>query len=34
MHRPFDLPALGLRAGVPREIAALLDSGEPICGLT
>ena len=33
MHTLFDLPQLRLQPGVPREIAALLEAGEPIRGL-
>jgi hypothetical protein len=33
MHVLFDLPRLRLQVGVPRDIAALLEAGEPIRGL-
>jgi hypothetical protein len=33
MHLLFDVPRLRIQAGVPREIAALLDLGVPIRGL-
>lgn len=33
MHVLFDLPLLRLQPGVPREIAAVLEAGEPISGL-
>jgi uncharacterized protein (DUF1501 family) len=33
MHVLFDLPLLRLQPGVPREIAAVLEAGEPIRGL-
>jgi hypothetical protein len=33
MHVLLDLPRLRLQVGVPRDIAALLEAGEPIRGL-
>jgi uncharacterized protein (DUF1501 family) len=33
MHVLFDMPRLRLQVGVPRDIAALLEAGEPIRGL-
>lgn len=33
MHALFDLPLLRLQPGVPREIASVLEAGEPIHGL-
>jgi hypothetical protein len=34
MHSLFDVPRLRLQAGVPRDIAALLDAAAPIRGLS
>ena len=34
LHALFDLPRLRLMPSVPRDIAALLDAGVPIRGLT